>query len=336
MIKAASAIHTTTNMRSRARERTQLLAAVAEAYYVDRLGQAQVADLFGLTRSAISRLLNEARGMGIVEIKVHHGFSLDERLSGEINDIFGISHVHVVRTTGLKAEPAKDVVARYTAGLIYRGLSEGLALSVTLGTMVHAVVRSLAQMPPIAIDVVQMCGSVGASDPIVDGHSTVRILSDAYRCRSIHLHAPFLVDTVDMRDALRRNVGNALCVELCRRSDVAIVGLGTLDATTSSLALGGHVSRELMSALSHRGALGDIGGFPIDGTGRCLQDDKYNPVIALSFDEFCAIPVRVGAAVGRHKAEIVCAALRGGTLSDLVIDSEIAQAVLNGTSRSAA
>ena len=48
-----------------------LLIRAAELYYQQGLSQQRIAELFGVSRPTVSRLLDEARACGIVEIRVH-------------------------------------------------------------------------------------------------------------------------------------------------------------------------------------------------------------------------------------------------------------------------
>ncbi|HTP02553.1 MAG TPA: helix-turn-helix domain-containing protein, partial [Anaerolineales bacterium] len=52
-------------------DRQNLLADVAEMYYLEDKDQAEIARAIGLTRSMVSRMLKEARQKGIVEARVH-------------------------------------------------------------------------------------------------------------------------------------------------------------------------------------------------------------------------------------------------------------------------
>ena len=53
-------------------ERTDLLTQVAIWYYEEGLNQADIADRIGKSRSMVSRLLDQARDAGIVEVRVRY------------------------------------------------------------------------------------------------------------------------------------------------------------------------------------------------------------------------------------------------------------------------
>src|SRR5437870_4758233 len=59
-----------TSARPRGSEGAELLRWVAELYYLQEQGQADIAALIGVSISKVSRLLAEARRQGIVTIKV--------------------------------------------------------------------------------------------------------------------------------------------------------------------------------------------------------------------------------------------------------------------------
>ena len=53
-------------------DQPDLLAQVASLYYEDRLTQDEIARRVGTSRSTISRMLGQAREIGVVEIVVHY------------------------------------------------------------------------------------------------------------------------------------------------------------------------------------------------------------------------------------------------------------------------
>ena len=71
-------------------DRAQFLATVADLYYIEGLSQAHIAKRFGYSRSAISRLLTEARQNGIVEITIHHPLRRVRRLETRLREAFGL------------------------------------------------------------------------------------------------------------------------------------------------------------------------------------------------------------------------------------------------------
>ena len=75
----------------------QGLIAVAELYYRDQLSQQEVAERLGVSRSTVSRMLQQARDEGIVQIEIRRPSS-PENLSEALRAEIGLTRVVVVPT----------------------------------------------------------------------------------------------------------------------------------------------------------------------------------------------------------------------------------------------
>ena len=124
-------------------KREELLAFVAEKYYLEDQRQTDIADLIGLTRSAVSRMLTEAREKGIVEIVIHHPFQFDPDLEDKLKAKLGLEHVSVVVFNN---QPSYDdlrkqlgkAASRLLASLIKPGYKIGLAWGTTVQATIEA------------------------------------------------------------------------------------------------------------------------------------------------------------------------------------------------------
>src|SRR5919106_1475882 len=85
-------------------DRGDLLAQVAELYYLKGKDQRAIAEEVGTSRSNVSRLLTEARRKGIVEIRIHRPLGRRRTLENDLIDRFGLIDARVLatapRTTG--------------------------------------------------------------------------------------------------------------------------------------------------------------------------------------------------------------------------------------------
>ena len=73
-----------------ARHYANLLADVAEMYYLEGKIQSEIAETVGVTRSMISRMLTEARENGIVEIRIHRPLQSEPELANALKERFGL------------------------------------------------------------------------------------------------------------------------------------------------------------------------------------------------------------------------------------------------------
>lgn len=77
-------------------EKWSILATVANLYYNSEMTQNEIADRMYTSRSKISRMLKEARELGIVEISIKEPWERDLNLEKEIQQTYGVKTVRVV------------------------------------------------------------------------------------------------------------------------------------------------------------------------------------------------------------------------------------------------
>lgn len=306
-------------------ERRGLLAEVAELYYVAERSQQEIADRFGVSRSTVSRLLAEARDRGVVQIRITRESARDEALEQRLRE-----HLDVRATVVRSHLDSGDTIAAVgSAGarLLERALRPGGVLSLTHGSTVFAVMRALRidQLPSLRM--VQMAGfEVG--NPLNDGWELIRLCFDRLESRYRYIHAPLLVASDDLHAALMDDPHHRETLRLARSADVALLGIGSVDPATSSLARGGILTSEALEEARARGSVGAINGFHyrLDGS---LVEGLNDRIVGILPQEFEPVTRRIAVAVGAPKAAALIGAVRAGWLDDVVTDVTCADAVLD-------
>ena len=69
---------------------------VAQMYYEDGLTQTDIFQSIGVTRSAVSRMLSEARKKGVVNIHINRPLRYDEELEIDLAKRFKLQRAHVL------------------------------------------------------------------------------------------------------------------------------------------------------------------------------------------------------------------------------------------------
>jgi deoxyribonucleoside regulator len=146
-------------------DRNDLLAQVAMWYYEEGLDQAEIAARINKSRSMVSRLLDQARDSGLVEVKVHYPLRTDAGLGAQLCAEFGLQSAQVL------AEPPDDYtlllkrLGQLGARCLQQALRPGVVIGLSWGTAVHAVVSAMPVHPVPGATVVQLIGAVGHGDP---------------------------------------------------------------------------------------------------------------------------------------------------------------------------
>jgi DNA-binding transcriptional regulator LsrR (DeoR family) len=180
----------------------------------------------------------------------------------------------------------------------------------------------------LAITVVQMVGAVGKGDPLVDGPDLARQLANVYGGEYRYLHAPLIVEDVRTREALLQEPRIRETLELARRADVALVGIGTPHPEVSSLLRAGYLDEEAIARLRERGVVGDVCARQYDAQGQPADVELNRRVVGVELEALHRMEQVIGVAGGEAKAGAILGALRGGHVHVLVTDDVAAEKVL--------
>jgi lsr operon transcriptional repressor len=111
--------------------------------------------------------------------------------------------------------------------------------------------------------------------------------------------------------------------------DIAIVGIGAIVGDVRSMLIdSGYVSRAELESLRKAGAVGDVFSYFIDRNGEIVRTELYERLITIGLPQIRKVPTTVGVATGTAKAQAVAAAVRGGFVNTLIVDSALARALL--------
>jgi deoxyribonucleoside regulator len=311
-------------------ERDDLLADVAEMYYVEDRTQAQISRAIGMTRSAVSRMLTEARQKGIVQIRVQRPLRFDEALEAALQERFNLQGAHVlVGQETSDYDKLRRQLGRVTAGVLEDRLQPEMTCGVAWGTTVSATIEALPEVDLSPLQIVQLVGVLQSNSHAFNAQALVDIMARKLNGEGIYLYSPFIVENAQTARSILSLPDVRETLDTGRRSDIALVGIGTvLDPAYSSLYQGGHITLETLDALKREGAVGDVGGVHIDINGRVAGSALNERMVGISGDDLLAVPTRLAVAGGVAKAQAVLGALRGGYVNLLVTDSETAKAVL--------
>ncbi len=311
-------------------ERLELLATVADLYYIERCSQAEIASRLGYSRSAVSRLLSEAHDRQLIEIRVNHPMQRDSQLEYALRSRFELEAVYVAQRGFLAYDRMLMQLGRLAAGYLDEVLSESSIIGISWGTAVYETVSALAPRRLRGVEVVQMIGGLGKGDPQIDGPGVAMQLAERLGGRYYTLNAPLIVSDETTRHSLLSSRVIQETMQQAARADLAVVGIGSVDSNRSSLLRTGYLTADELDEIGRTGAVGDICGTHFDADGHILDIDVNRRVVGINLRELLAGRCQVIAVGGgRLKAPAIIGALRGRLIDVLVTDSNAAEEVLS-------
>ncbi len=304
------------------------LAEVAELYYLEDFTQERIARRFGFSRSRVSRMLKEARESGLVEIRIRSPLKAADGVGRELGSRLGLRECLVLASSGRGASgDISGDLGALGARYLRESVLDGDVIGVGWSSAVHDVVRSGHLQTKSGITVVQLIGSLGGFVPDLDGAFIIESLGLSLGARQYFLQAPILVADAAVRDGLLRDPHIARSLDLARRANVTIVGVGTIDRNSGQYRAG-YLDDEDLEYIGGRGAVGEICGsyFSRDGSRVPLEMDGRT--IGLGFEDMKRAPTRVAMGWGVGKSLANIGAARSGLVNVLITDEGTAREML--------
>ena len=311
-------------------ERDSLLHLAAKLYYMDDLSQSEVAELVGVSRSQVSRLLARARERGIVRMWVEEYEPRNRVLEEQIANRFRLNHVIVIKTPqGARTGQIRHTVGYFAAPVVSTWIHSHMVIGVAGGRTLYELIRHMIPVQRIEdITVVQLMGNVGPSVSATDAVELSRSLAQRFAGSFYTLNAPAYAPDVYSRDVFLNHEHVRTVWRLFDTMHMALVGIGSL--RDSVFIERGVLKAPDLERLRAQGVVGEICGRFFDATGAECSTDYCERVISVGLDDLRKKPEVVGVTIGQDRVEAILAALRGRRITSLVIDDLGATVLLEG------
>lgn len=306
-------------------DRTELLADVAEMYYIKGMNQMEIASQIGVDRSMVSRMLAEARKQKIVEIRVKRPLAANTQLGEKLEKHFGLLRAYVLADRCSVQNELLPRLGSAGASVLGEFISQGIILGLSWGTAVNSVVEAIEPRQPLEMRIVQLVGAMGAQSSVYDGPGLVQRLARKLDCEGYFINAPFIVETPQVAKALLENQNVKQAILLAKKSDIALLGIGSTNPQYSSFYKAGYVPIEDLNQLRKMGMVGDVCGHHFNLAGETPELDFHSRIVTVDAEDLKSIPNRIGVAGGSGKIEAVTGALRAGYINVLVTDQNLAE-----------
>ena len=280
--------------------------------------QAQIAEVMGVSRAKVIRLLEEARAQGIVQFSFRKNDS--QRVSAEqlLIDRFGLKDAFVVPTP-LDSSAINQSIAQGAAHYVSDHLREDGYLNIGYGDTVSRMLGVLAKNREESLNVVSLTGGVSYYLPTVG--------TTAYSMHLFLTPSPLVVSSRQVRDALLDEKSLQDVSTMTEYADMSVVGIGAA-VEGATVLRNGILNEGELTVLKMQGAVGDVLNHFMDKDGNLIQTEIEDRVISTDLDKLRQLKNVVGVAGGKDKVTAIKAVLNGGYLNVLITDSDTAAELL--------
>ncbi len=306
---------------------TRLLTKVATLYYRNQLTQDEIAHRLGLSRQTVGRHLHRALQQGIVAIEIRSPLLFSAELEYRLESAYGLAEAVVLAPPADTEESIKSTLGQAAAVFLRRRVQRGDVIGVSWSSTLLECAHQLVGCEPREVTVVQMNGSLDRTSYPTRAEYTVHRIAQAFGGEAVTLVAPMLVDRADIRASLLSDSRIAAALELARRADVAVFGVGDV-TEESSLYKTGYIEDQLLAELRAGGAVGDICGRFYDGDGRPVLAELEERTVAIELAGLREKRLSLAVAGGARKVAAIRGALLGGYCNALITDEDTARALV--------
>ncbi len=296
-------------------------------YYAEGRTQSEVAKLLGVSRASVANYLSEARRRGLVSINMQPDLLARVELGRSLAQRFALAGAHVIPAGAGDESDLQDLRRRLgIAGseVLRPHLGREAVLGIAWGRTMLALGQALPEQTIPDMRVVQVSGSsLGGEESSPEFCTALIATRLGARCQNFH--APAIVSTREMRDALLQEPGIARQLSRIKTCSVVVFGVGELDEAVV-FSEPDFLNQATVSHYLAKGAAGIVIGRFIDG---CGCGDRRPPLG--SADRHRARVAAGGAGAHLHrrgclrKLAAIRAALSGGYATRLVTDAATAQ-----------
>ena len=306
----------------------ELLAKVAAMYYERDMTQNDIAAALELSRVKIHRLLKEARESQVVRILIDWPIKRSQELEALLVNRFGLERALALQTGATDAALLRRQIAQMAARYLEALLVDGASFSICFGSTTYEVISAIRPDFQADVKVMQATGSLSHALKEFDSSALTRQLAQKLGGEALYLSSPLLADNAEAAAVIRRQAVVGQALEQVRRADIALVGIGDLDPTTSGFVRAGVADAGQLRSYRAKGAIGDMAWQIFDQGGQPFPCKLNQRIIGITLAELRAVPQTVAVAVGLNKAAAIAGALKSGAINVLCTDEATAARIV--------
>lgn len=294
-------------------------------YYVEQMTQNDIADVLGVGRVTVVRMLAEARSRNEVKIAIEGELSEIVRLERLLETTFGVQQAIVAPISEPDADPIPPISAA-TGAFLSDAMKPGMTVGVGWGRTLFASLSSISSRNLADFKVISLLGGVSQVRRFNPAEFAWRF-TQVFQGEGYLIPAPAMVDSAATKEALIKRCGIQEILDMADNLDAVIVSVGGI-ASATTFYRGGFLTEKQQSDLSSRGAVGDLLFHFYDKNGNVLDHPINELVMSVDVDRIRRAPLRILASGGADKADAMLGAMKLVQPTVLITDEQSARTLL--------
>ena len=308
-------------------EKNKKMVEAAKLYYQMDFSQVEVAKKLGVSRPTVSRLLQQAKEEGIVEIKITDPSENCRMLGTELEEKLGLKKAIVASVPMYEDNIVKQVIGKNAADYISSIVKDDDVIGVTWGTTMYQVAAHLEHKSVRGVKIVQLKGGVSHSQKKTFASETLHLFEKAFDATLYQLPIPAIVDHVVVKQAIEADRHIRRLLTIGKEANIAVYTVG-VPRTDSLLFQLGYFTEEDEKVISEH-AVGDIASRFFDKDGRICNEELDARTIGIGLEDLKNKEQSILVAGGLKKVDGIWGAIKAKLCNVLITDTYTAKILLN-------
>lgn len=304
----------------------ELLANLAQDYYLSQLSLAELAEKYHLSRYLVNKYLDDARREGIVTINIAAPNPRNLELEKVFQKTFDIPHIYILKDNISPTETTENIL-NYSAHQLAPMIAQSKVVGLTWGGTIFNIINYFPVSVPEHVTFTQFIGENMKYKSAAGSMRMVELAAARFSAEYLTMTGPLYIIDDATREKMAQEIAVQPAFAASKQMDLLFTTLGTM-ASLESIPTWNENLDMILGDINHGDVAGMLYGRPFDVNGNFLNPD-HDKVFGLSVDEIMETPRRFGIVKSKFKTSAALGALRGKFLTDMVTTESIARRILS-------
>ena len=298
---------------------------IAIQYYYKEMTQDQIAKKLKVSRSVISRSLQKAKNMGIVNFYIKDESFPIIKMQSDLEEKFNINKVIIAPTYNLSETEIFYSVVQYAIHFLRDELKNVNRVGISWGHTLSTLARQFPYEKNEHLTLFPLIGGMSNSHIEIHSNQICYDLMKKFQCNCHFLYAPALVQDA----AMKENFYASDILEAGRNVDMALLGIANPFGKNNLMRKIGYITNRDLKEFDDLNVVGDINSRFFNASGVEVDCRINNHIVGVSLNDIKNIPHVVLIASGVEKKKAILTAVKAGYAHTLITDEAIAHYLLH-------
>ncbi|MEG0856926.1 MAG: sugar-binding domain-containing protein [Terrisporobacter sp.] len=305
-------------------EKIKRLINICKKYYEENYTQNQIAKEYNISRPMVSKLLTEAKNMGIVKIEIDENFSDNNILDRNIKKTYKVNQVYIVNNT-IENEKTDEEIVRKSYEVINSLMNSNDKIGIGWGSMIGKLMDYYdknAHNNSFLGHVYPLIGGIMASYRNYQTNELVRIFASKNNLNSHYIYAPAIVENekeknIYMYSQMFKDINKGW-----ENLDLAIINISNFPSSpdvATSVRFGNKLIKEK--------ACGHFISHFYNDKGNIIKPE-FDYVINININQLKKCKRVLAICSSKVSPKSIIGALNTGLITDLIISDELGMKII--------